>query len=302
MSCTYLKSKKEQNIKKTFYTSLGILAFSVSLWAFPEDVSVADAVFNAQTEVEKNACFSELENIRRELDELRAQTAQLSAIAQDLRISQTLQDARERSGFFASVKYLLTVPVNSGSSILQGYEYEFGGSRRGRLVFTGTTSFFHAANKSRRAATDTIRVYDWYDNFSHIEYRNYEKTDLSLGWGAGAFFGQIISVGENFGFAPGLSLGYWFYLNRTIEDYTTEPNKRSWRITGGFEHYWGGPDIRAIIGRRAVSFELFYKMQLGSVNNWGRRQHNKKDGLNIRNLWGAGINFSALKKTRKQEN
>ena len=93
---------------------------------------------------------------------------------------QTANSALKRSQVFLAYRWQGSV---SPGAFYSGTEFEIGGVKRGKLLFTGITNFSYSTGL--------------YENGG--------------GGGGGVFIAPIISAGEVFKFAPGMDVGFWYY-------------------------------------------------------------------------------------------
>jgi len=250
--------------------------------------------------IERSSDSQELANVKRELEELR--TAMSAAVAAQQ--AQQQKPKGKRSRFFMAHRYMMTTPVdksmNNNVNIMTGYEMEFGGLKRDKLIFTGTA---------------LIVMGEGYNtNSYHYDYEygyRYYNNDLNMGWGGGFFLApRIVNAGEVFKFVPGLNIGYWYYLQE--KSYPVE-RWDSWSSTNRYdsesrwneEMLWGGPDFRMMIGYRRAYLDLSYKMQMGvcwagdpyyyfnsSYMSSPQVYYDYIPRFRMKHLWGIGFSFA----------
>ncbi|MCL1947379.1 MAG: hypothetical protein FWF51_09580, partial [Chitinivibrionia bacterium] len=188
-----------------------------------------------------------------------------AAVNQAVDIVQTINNVARndtQSYLFLAFRYMLLSPIAEGSGIMQGYEYEIGGFKRNKFLFTGTTFFAHGLNSD---------------------------DDLNIGLGGGIFISPILQR-DAVKLIPGFNLGFWIY---TYDSYYYNDNYYyNDEILYAYEFMWGGPDIRLMLGRTGF-FEIFYKMQFGMrYENERGYDYSSYYKFNVKFLWGVGISFS----------
>lgn len=208
------------------------------------------------------------------------------------------QKPQKRSRFFLSNKFQFLEPVGGNGDVMRGYEFEIGGLKRNKLLFTGTSSFARSPDNNRY-------YYDYNYNYNSNNIQ-YNRAMRSFGWGAGLFIAPVISAGEIFKFVPGINAGFWYYFQEYDYDYNYNYNyggyyndDRSNSSVLSYECLWGGPDIRLMLGYKFVYVDFFYKVYFGlsSVYNPDDDYYNNYyyDSYTVKfrakNLWGIGFSF-----------
>jgi hypothetical protein len=237
-----------------------------------------------------------MERMRRELDELRvAVTTPAPAPAPTARVSE--QAAKKRSRGFLAFRSIIT-PSSRG--VLNGIEFEIGGLKRDVLIFSGTSMYVGDPN-FRDTYYDDGYYDSWSSSWDTHYYYSYTYEQYYRGWGGGLFIApRIVSAQEVFKFVPGLNVGVWTYIKNEVYEYHDGNRWRYSTLGGDTEIYWGGPDIRFMIGYRSVYADLSYKVQLGMRDGVERRYNPFTGGTNTyyysrfsaRHLFGIGLSFA----------
>jgi len=196
----------------------------------------------------------DLQKLQRELEELRAA------------IIATQVPPKKSSRFFMAHRYLLTTPVvkGSGNGAMKGYEFEFGGLKREKLIFSGTTLIV--------GNTPTI-----------------EKPGSS-GGGIGLFLApRIISAGKVFRFAPGINMGTWTYtVHGSTEHVLGGPD---FRIMAGYRRTYLDISYKMQFG---YAEERIQRQEMGLMRSYGVNTY-----FRIKHLWGMGFVFMGKEKSPK---